>query len=171
MRLLVLLGPDIGQAATFVLGKLTSALERVCKNPANPQFNHYLFESLAVIVRSLCTGQSPDVLVANATQVEALLFPPFQGVLSLGVEEFLPYVFQVMAEMLYYRPVGPLSDAYRSLFMPILSPTLWENKGNTPALSELLKAYILRGMAEIISGGQLEAVLGIFQKTLASKVF
>ena len=50
-----------------------------------------------------------------------------------------------------------LSDAYKGLFAPILSPTLWERKGNVPALTVLLKAYITRSMADILAGSQLEA--------------
>jgi len=51
MRVLLLVGADVAPITGMVLGKLTAALQRVCANPANPHFNHYLFESLAVLVR------------------------------------------------------------------------------------------------------------------------
>ena len=132
-------------------------------------FNHYLFESLAVLVKSCGTNPSTEAVVGSMDQIEQLLFPPFQAVLSMEVEEFVPYVFQVLAEMLYYRPGTGLSDAYKGLFAPILSPSLWESKGNVPALTDLLNAYITKSMNDIIAGNQLEAVLGIFQKTLSAK--
>ena len=169
MRILLLVGSDIGPVVPLVSSKLTASLERVCKNPANPQFNHYLFESLAVLVKSCGTNPNTDAVAGSMDQIEQLLFPPFQAVLSMEVEEFIPYVFQVLAEMLYYRPGTGLSDAYKGLFAPILSPPLWESKGNVPALTDLLKAYITKSMDDIIAGNQLEAVLGIFQKTLAAK--
>ena len=169
MRILLLVGSDIGPVVPLVSSKLTLSLERVCKNPANPLFNHYLFECLAVLVRSCGTNPNTATVTASMDQIEQLLFPPFQAVLSMEVEEFIPYVFQVLAEMLYYRPGTGLSDAYKALFTPILSPSLWESKGNVPALTDLLKAYITKSMNDIIAGNQLEAVLGIFQKTLASK--
>lgn len=115
MRMLLLVGTEIGPVVPLVLAKLTSSLERVCKNPANPLFNHYLFECLAVLVRSCCTSPNPEAVVAASAQIESLLFPPFQAVLSMQVEEFIPYVFQVLAEMLYYRPGDTLSVRHVSL--------------------------------------------------------
>lgn len=38
----------------IVLDKLTASLVRVWRNPSNPLFNHYLFESIAATVRFVC---------------------------------------------------------------------------------------------------------------------
>ena len=54
-------------------------------------------------------------------------------------------------------PGGSLSEAYTGLFVAILAPTNWERKGNVPALTMLLKAYITRNMTNIVAHGQLEA--------------
>jgi exportin-2 (importin alpha re-exporter) len=170
MRMLVVVGADIGSVTELVLLHLTKALERVCKNPVNPHYNHYLFESLAVLVRSCC-GTGATYNEAACSRFEALLFPPFQSVLALDVAEFVPYVFQILAQLLSSRPVNSgLSDAYRALFPPLLAPVLWERKGNVPALTELYIAYVSRGMAEIAGGSNLTGILGVFQKLLASKV-
>eukprot|EP01041_Mallomonas_annulata_P009929 gene9929-20647_t len=177
MRVLVLMDYAIAPVMELVLQQLTASLERVCKNPANPHFNHYLFECLAVLVRSSCNGAvtgtptTIDPILASA-RMEALLFPPFQAVLSQDIIEFVPYVFQVLAQLLYFRPrvaQGGLSDAYKALFPPLLAPVLWERKGNIPALIELLRAYVYRGVSDIVAGNHLTGVLGIFQKLLASK--
>ena len=172
MRVLALVESDVSPVLEPLLLHFTTTLERVCKNPANPHFNHYLFECLAVLVRSCCASTSPALDPAASTaRLEALLFPPFQSVLTQDVSELVPYVFQVLGQLLYYRPAlqGGLSEAYKALFPPLLSPVLWERKGNVPALVVLLRAYIVRGSAEIVSGGHLMAVLGVFQKLLASK--
>ena len=87
--------------------------------------------------------------------------------LAQDVAEFSPYVFQILAQMLEFRPDG-LSDPYRALFQPLLSPSLWERKANCPALVRLLRAYLKQGAAEVIPA-HLQALLGIFQKLLALK--
>jgi exportin-2 (importin alpha re-exporter) len=170
MRVLSILGPDIGPVTPLVLQHLTGALERVCKSPVNPHFNHYLFECLAVLIRSCCA--TPDAASAACPQFETLLFPPFQSVLSQDVAELTPYVFQILAQLLSVRPgvQTGLSVPYRALFPPLLSPVLWEKKGNVPALTDLFRAYVMKGMSEIVSGNHLPGVLGVFQKLLASKV-
>ena len=167
MRVLSVIGSDIAPVSDLVMQKLTLSLERVCKNPTNPHFNHYLFECLALLVRSCCGCGN----VAAITKMEGLVFPPFQSVLTLDVEEFIPYVFQILAQLLSCRPEnGGLSDAYRALFPPLLAPVLWERKGNVPALVDLMKAYLSRGASEIVSGNHIPPVLGIFQKLLSAKV-
>lgn len=183
MRVLSVVGSNISPVTELVLQHLTKALERVCKNPTNPHFNHYLFECIALLVRSCCSATalrevhgalSPQQQAAAANEsfdkFEGLLFPPFQSVLQLDVVEFVPYVFQVLAQLLSYRPQGVgLSSAYAGLFPPLLSPVLWNLKGNIPALSELILAYIEQGIGEIVGNNQLEGVLGIFQKLLSTK--
>jgi len=81
----------------------------------------------------------------------------------------MPYVFQLFAALLEASPSGTLSDYYKSLVEPVLSPALWESRGNVPALSRLLSAIIPRGAAEIVANDQIEPILGIFQKLMAGK--
>ena len=171
MRMLTIVDKDIGSITQLVLNHLTKALERVCKNPINPYYNHYLFESLAVLIKS-CVASADNEIAANSIcdQFEALLFPPFQAVLAQDVVEFVPYVFQILAQLLALRPGKGISAPYKALFPPLLSPMLWERKGNVPALTDLFKAYINKGMAEIAAENQLTGMLGVFQKLLASKV-
>jgi exportin-2 (importin alpha re-exporter) len=173
MRILSIVGSDVAPVMEDVLEQLTATLERVCRNPSNPQFNHYIFECIALLVRSAC---SPTVTATAARggeafeKFEALLFPPFQSILQLDVVEFVPYVFQVLGQLLSYRPSGGgLSAAYSDLFPPLLSPVLWVRRGNVPALTDLVLAYIYQGMEEIVQKSLLEGLLGVFQKVLASK--
>lgn len=164
MRVLSVAETDVIPVTAIVLEKLTGALGRVCANPRNPRFNHFLFESIAVLVKSVCSVD------ASATaNFETLLFPPFQTVLQMEVAEFTPYVFQILAQLLDYRQGDGLSQAYEMLFAPLLHPSLWERKGNIPALSWLIQVYLKKGMAMIVERGHLEGILGVFQKLLASK--
>lgn len=165
MRTLSRAGEDVIPVTGIVFNKLAAALERVCKNPRNPSYNHYLFESIAALVRNVCS-KDPSQTAA----LEALLFPPFQTVLQMDISEFTPYVFQVLAQLLEYRPTETgLGEAYTSLFSPLLTPTLWDRKGNVPGLVRLLTAYLKVSPADILSWESLVPILGIFQKLFASK--
>lgn len=172
MRMLVMVGPDVGAVTDLVIAQLTKSLEKVCKNPVNPYYNHYLFESLAVLIKS-CTaaaGTNDSALNSICDRFESLLFPSFQAVLAQDVAEFVPYVFQLLAQLLAARRATGLSPSYKALFPPLLSPALWERRGNVPALTDLFRAYITKGFAEIIAENHLTGVLGVFQKLLSSKV-
>lgn len=174
MRILVVAGDDITAVLDLILSHLMKSLEKVCKNPINPHYNHYLFECLALSVKAACgtgVGAVTEAQLIACGKFESFLFPLFQTVLSQDIAEFVPYVFQILAQLLNARPKNSgLSDAYRALFAPLLSPALWERKGNVPALIDLFKAYISRGLREIIAGNNLPGVLGVFQKLLSSKV-
>ena len=153
------------EVVQIVLEKLTAALAVVAKNPKNPQFNHYLFESIAVLIRSVASKDA-----AHTSAFEQFLFPPFQHILQMEVIEFTPYVFQLLAQILEFRPEGAgLGQAYGSLLPPLLTPTLWERKGNIPALSRLIVAYFSKGASEIVQQNLLMGILGVFQKLISSK--
>lgn len=81
----------------------------------------------------------------------------------------MPYVFQLFAKLLEATPSGPLPNYYQGLISPLLMPTLWETRGNVPALTRLLAAIIPRAAQSIIAENQLEPVLGIFQRLISSK--
>lgn len=72
--------------------------QEVAKNPRNPSFNHYVFESVAGLVKHACADDP-----AQCSNFEALLFPPFQHILEMDVQEFAPYVFQILSQV---RPGG-----------------------------------------------------------------
>ncbi|KFM24134.1 Exportin-2 [Auxenochlorella protothecoides] len=158
-------GPTIAPVAPVCLQQLSQLLLAVCKNPTQPGFNHYLFESVAALVR-FCCPRDP----ASVAKFEEMLFPPFQIVLQEDVQEFHPYIFQVFAQLLETREPGtPLPPSYVALFPPLLSATFWERSGNTPALVRLVRAYLAASPAQVVAGGHLPAVLGIFQKLVASR--
>ncbi|XP_013137862.1 PREDICTED: exportin-2 [Papilio polytes] len=74
--------PFVGDA----LPKLARMLAVVAKNPCKPHFNHYLFETLSLSVSAL--------------------FPIFQEILQNDVQEFMPYVFQMLSLLLELRGAG-----------------------------------------------------------------
>ncbi|KAJ9612191.1 importin-alpha export receptor [Cladophialophora chaetospira] len=162
MRVLIVLKEGISVVADSVLQHLTIITNIIAANPSNPRFYYYHFESLGALIRFTPAAQA-DALASH-------LFSPFSTILGNNVEEFIPYVFQLMAAMLEANPEKPLPTVYVSLIAPILGPSLWDQRGNIPALVRLLSAIIPRAASELVSGNQVQGVLGIFQKLVSTKV-
>ena len=90
MRVTVVAAERMAPFANVCIDALNNILARVCANPTNPTFNHFLFETVASLVRYICAA-TPSAVDA----FESMLFPPFQTVLQADIAEFTPYVFQV----------------------------------------------------------------------------
>ncbi|KAK9279305.1 hypothetical protein L1049_012984 [Liquidambar formosana] len=141
---------------------LTSVLSEVCKNPKNPIFNHYLFESVAVLVRRACEHDSSLI-----SAFEASLFPSLQMILANDVTEFFPYAFQLLAQLVELnRP--PIPPSYMQIFELLLSPDSWKKTANVPALVRLLQAFLQKAPHELNREGRLSQVLGIFNRLVSS---
>ncbi|KAF7731911.1 importin-alpha export receptor [Apophysomyces ossiformis] len=162
MRVIITSRQDMVPYVNVVMGKLTSILAVVSRNPSNPKFNHYIFESIGALIRFIC-----PISTAAVDEFEKMLFGPFQTILSQDVQEFTPYVFQLLAQLLEQHTGQDLSQAYIDLLEPLLNPVLWE-QGNIPALVRLLQAYLSRGVNTILSRNKLEPILGIFQQKLVN---
>ncbi|KAJ0171405.1 hypothetical protein K1T71_012955 [Dendrolimus kikuchii] len=149
------------------LPKLAHMLAAVAKNPCKPHFNHYLFETLSLSV-SLVTKANPNAITA----FEDALFPIFQEILQNDVQEFMPYVFQMLSLLLELRGscgMGGGSDAYGALLPCLVAPLLWERTANVRPLVRLLCAFVAVRSELVLSSGRLNAMLGVFQKLIASK--
>ncbi|XP_044492917.1 exportin-2-like [Mangifera indica] len=141
---------------------LTTILNEICKNPKNPIFNHYLFESVAVLVRRACE-RDPSLISA----FEASILPSLQMILQNDVIEFLPYAFQLLAQLVELnRP--PVAPNYMEIFKLLLLPESWKRSSNVPALVRLLQAFLQKAPHEITQEGRLSQVLGIFNMLVAS---
>jgi len=161
MRVLNVSKGDIVPYTDTVLEKLTAILKKICANPSNPIFSHYLFEALSVTIANVAESNPNSI-----EQFENRLFPPFQSVLSQDVEALSPYVYQVMAQMLELRPQG-ISQAYLSMFPVLLSPALWEQSSNSTALVKLIEAYLCKAPEQLTSYTQ--GILGVFQKLVSAR--
>ncbi|KAH7578062.1 hypothetical protein ACOSQ2_000824 [Xanthoceras sorbifolium] len=150
------------EVAGHCISGLTSILNEVCKNPKNPIFNHYLFESVAVLVRRACQ-RDPSLISA----FEASILPSLQMILQNDVTEFLPYAFQLLAQLVELnRP--PVSPNYMEIFKLLLMPESWKRSSNVPALVRLLQAFLQKVPHEISQEGRLAQVLGIFNMLVSS---
>ena len=52
MRVIAFSGADVKPVATICLQQLSVMLLELCKNPRNPTFAHYLFESVASLLKN-----------------------------------------------------------------------------------------------------------------------
>ena len=165
MRVLLTARQTLGACVGQVVGPLEQVLSVTARNPSNPRFTQFLFESIAAVVR---------YAGAHLDEVEQHFFAPFTQILQTDAVEYVPYVFQVLAQLLEQRAArdagAPLPETYAALLPPLLTPALWEQKGNVPALVRLLTAYLRLAPARIVEGNHVEAFLGIYQKLISSRV-
>ena len=85
--------------------------------------------------------------------------------LSCRTTEYIPYVFQILAQMLDLHK-GEIPAEYRSLLPVLLTPASWQQKGSIPGLVKLLKTFLSHDANSIIAAGQLTQVLGVVQQRL-----
>ncbi|KAJ8623475.1 hypothetical protein MRB53_032004 [Persea americana] len=161
MRVLgvVVAGCEIAGAC---ITNLTAVLSEVCKNPKNPFFNHYLFEVVAALVRRSCE-KDPSLI----SVYEASLFPVLQTILVNDVTEFMPYTFQILAQLVDIH-MPPLPPNYMQLFELLLSPESWKRKANVPALVRLLQAFLQKAAHELNNEGRLPDMLRIFNQLVSA---
>lgn len=149
--------------ASTLMRELASKLAEVSQNPSKPHFNHYLFECICCIIKNTCQTDQQ-----RAEKFESTLFPIVENILVRDVGEFLPYVFQILSLLLEVRP-SPVPTAYMVIYPLLLTPALWERQGNIPALVRLLQAFIQKAPDKVTMDDKLAALLGVFQKLIASK--
>lgn len=164
MRSFVILQDNVVPHLATLLPKLTEKLVTVAKNPSRPNFNHYLLETLSLSIKIVCKRNAEAIV-----SFEQTLFPIFQAILQQDVQEFIPYVFQILALLLELRTEANVPEPYMALFPCLLAPVLFEYQGNIHPLNRLLQAFIAKGAHQIIAQDKISALLGVFQKLIASK--
>lgn len=152
-----------------IINQMLQILQLISKNPSNPKFTHYIFESLGLLIKfSDSSNISDDQRIPQYIQ---LILPSLLSILGDDVQEFVPYVFQILAFLLELLPSSsPLPDDYKNLIKPLLSPIVWEFRGNIPGIFRLLIA-ILEQEPQVFASSEadLTPLLGVFQKLIASK--
>lgn len=161
MRILIVIKDGASTMLDSVLTHLILITNVMKHNPSNPRFYYYHFEAMGALVR-YCAAN-------NAGIFNQKIWEPFNLVLTEDVTEFIPYIFQILAQLLESSPPDAISENFTALLGPLLAAPLWETRGNVPACVRLLSAVVPKASGHIQNDNQLEAVLGIFQKLLALK--
>lgn len=79
--------------------------------------------------------------------------------------EYIPYVFQILAQMLELHTSDVPPD-YRAILPFLLTPASWQQKGSIPGLVKLLKAFLARDAPQMVSTGQYTSILAVVQQRL-----
>ena len=74
-------GLQIAPVAPLCLERMAAMLLQVCQNPTQPMFNHYLFESVAALIKYSAAAD-----LGNVADLESKLFPAFNIVLQEDVQ-------------------------------------------------------------------------------------
>jgi exportin-2 (importin alpha re-exporter) len=61
--------------------KLKAKLAHAAKNPSKPHYNHFLFETMSLAMRTACKNNP-----ASVATFETMLFPLFQDILQQDVQ-------------------------------------------------------------------------------------
>eukprot|EP00282_Hemiselmis_andersenii_P000320 CAMPEP_0114129338 /NCGR_PEP_ID=MMETSP0043_2-20121206/11423_1 /TAXON_ID=464988 /ORGANISM="Hemiselmis andersenii, Strain CCMP644" /LENGTH=980 /DNA_ID=CAMNT_0001222609 /DNA_START=126 /DNA_END=3068 /DNA_ORIENTATION=- len=172
MRLVTAAEGDAAPAAPMLVSKLTSILSDLCKGfqhgiaPKNPAFHHFIFESLAAVIKCVCAGGDQHAVAT----MEATMIPPFQMVIEQDVTEFQPYFVQIVAQLLERR-AQPVPEVYFTILPMLLQQPLWAAKSNQPALTRLVRAYVERGGAQVVANqGLFHQILGLVQTLMMAKM-
>lgn len=146
-----------------IIEELLRILRLTLKNPSNPKFSHYTFEAIASVIK---------FGLGDIAKYIDLVIPELLAILSEDVQEFVPYTFQVLAFLLESLPKSDgLPETYVLLIKPLLSPAVWEFRGNIPGITRLLSAILNQDCSPFTqSPDSLTPLLGVFQKLIASKL-
>ncbi|KAH9909771.1 CAS/CSE protein [Xylariomycetidae sp. FL2044] len=161
MRVLIVMNTGILDFADMVLDHLVGITNIIKANPSNPRFYYYHFEALGAVV----SCGSP----AGTSKLEERLWEPFNLIITEEVNEFMPYVFQLLAKLLELNPSGALPNHFQALLQPLMQLSTWGTRGSVPALTRLLVAIVPRAADIIVAQNQIEPILGIFQHLLGGK--
>ncbi|KAG8941852.1 importin-alpha export receptor [Tulasnella sp. 419] len=160
MRVIITAKESLTNNYQPILARLVHILGIISKNPSNPNFNQYTFESVSALVR-FTTMVNPGAV----EEFEKILFGPIEIIIQQEIEQFVPYVFQLLSQMLETR-TGGVPDHYKALLPYLLTFPPWLPKGNIPALARLVDAYLAKDSISMAESGQLKSILGIVQQRL-----
>ncbi|KIY43801.1 importin alpha re-exporter [Fistulina hepatica ATCC 64428] len=160
MRVIVTARQTLMPTYQTILTRLVAILNVISKNPSNPRFDQYIFESISGLMRFVVSGSSSTLPI-----FERNLFPLFTTIIQQDIEQYVPYVFQVLAQMLELHP-DSVPETYRSLLPLLFTPASWQQKGSIPGLVRLLTAFLARDAKGMLAAQQIPSVLAVVQQRL-----
>ncbi|KAG7713014.1 hypothetical protein KL949_005308 [Ogataea haglerorum] len=162
MRILLTAEDSLSEKAPQLLQQLMKIVDIIGRNPSNPKFSHYTFESICVLIR-----YNNNQII----EIFDLLKPCMLSILAQDIHEFIPYAFQILSYCLeVYPKSSEMPPEYEQLIKPLCSPAVWELRANIPAIERLLAAIIKFKPSLFISATSLTPILGVFQKLVSSKL-
>lgn len=118
MRILIVSRDTTGPLTEFVLKELLKITAEISKNPSNPRFNHYNFESLGAIIKFVHPSLEYDGIFlmlprftgpTNPGSLESALYEPFvMGILVNDVTGSRPCVSLGEKQLTYIQRIHPI---------------------------------------------------------------
>jgi exportin-2 (importin alpha re-exporter) len=166
MRLVATAKLEIAPVAQTALMSICNKLSEIYRNPSNPHFTHYLFETMAGIIGVLIKTEN----YADIEAAEKILMPAFNVIVDEDHVDLAPYMFQIVSQLVeaHKSSAESLVQRYGGLYKKFLAPQWWLRHGNVPALARLIRAFIVFAPQYVVQE-DIKPVLGIFQKLVASK--
>ncbi|KAJ8091228.1 importin-alpha export receptor [Marasmius tenuissimus] len=161
MRIIVTARQTLTPGYEALLNRLVGILGVISSNPSNPKFDQYIFESISALMRFVVSSSSQTLAT-----FEQVLFGPFTIILQNDIDQYIPYTFQILAQMLSLHDANTVPAQYESLLPFLLTPAVWAQKGSIPGLVRLLKSYLRRGSKSMVAKGQIASVLAVVQQRL-----
>ncbi|CAG7854816.1 Importin alpha re-exporter AltName: Full=Chromosome segregation protein CSE1 [Serendipita indica DSM 11827] len=176
MRIVIAARGSLAGTHDRLLNRIIAILGAVSRNPSNPNFNQYTFETVSALIRFIVPA-SPTSLPA----FEQGLLGPLTYIIREDIDrkmlasvlslphgqsiEFVPYAFQIVAQLLELNQ-GVIPDFYNTFLTGILQVAPWQQKGSIPGLVRLVRAFLDKDSTRLIQTGQITTVFGIIQQRL-----
>ena len=132
MRVIIVARQSLTPSHEAILTRLVNILGEISKNPSNPKFNQYCFESVSALIRFVCDG-TPGAL----PRFEQAIFGPAQIILANDVAGELLRTF---------LPRTELNIRIHSIHLPDLSsaPRATCCQRSTPRIPSSAPAFTFR---------------------------
>lgn len=166
MRVLALAQPaDVDNLCRAFLDRMAWLLSEIVKNPMSPLFDHYFFESLAIMIKSAGAAK-----VETFQLLESKIVPLLFSILQSEQSDLFPYAFQLLVVFVECGPVRGLSEYVRTLLPMVIQPPLWSVSCNIPALVRFLQACFVKDPAWFSTSQVVESILTLFRMLVNSRV-
>jgi len=125
MRIVTVAQADVAAVAPMLVGKLTEILSELCQGfahgiaPKNPAFHHFIFESLAAVIRHVCASGDAGAVKS----MEDVMLPPFQ---VGGIPNHTSYLTSHTPNITHTRSLARTNTKflYTLYFISIASPSV-----------------------------------------------
>ena len=153
-------GQAIIPIAKTCLDSLTNKLAEIYRNPSSSIFVHCIFEGVAGVIAALNSNDRQEL----CDDAEQILLPAFNKIFEEDIADLIPYVYQLMAQLIEARKSNSavLWERYGGQFPDLMTATHWERFANIPALTRLASAYIRYAPTYVAE--YLPSILGIFKR-------
>lgn len=142
----------------LIFSKCLTLLSSTASNPL-PKFTHYIFEVVGITIKMLFAKNVKDY---------SQLYPLCTQILSCNVPEFIPYILQIISQIVQY---SNQDETLIHFFEQVTIPKMWDVHFNVPSLVMVVSSYLAKFPAMFSNDEcrRLKTVLGIFQSLLLSK--